>query len=258
MQAIMTILADLTVFVTSILLIVHQVHGIVTRFLYVLVVTTMCFFVVAYTATCVHKGKCEWTGQEFKEVAYCTLRPDQCTHLLPKIGEAVASEYWKHKVSQHQVEAANLRSENERLRRERQAAAAEAEAAREAARRAERTAIAVPPPAMTARHQLEQEPPQADGLTWMMTNHYGYKISVIFFSKARPGHVWPGNNQVFVLNSGAPTPLRIRCLPGEKICYGAWPTGNPSRYWGVGPLGRAGCDKCCASCGSSLVTSGLR
>ena len=42
----------------------------------------------------------------------------------------------------------------------------------------------------------------------------------------------------------------LNCRRGEKICFGAWVTGNASRYWGVGANNRYGCEKCCFVCGA--------
>ena len=144
MQAIITVLADLIVLLTAILLITHRVHGIVTRILYISVVITMCVFVAAYAMTCASKGRCDWTGQEFKEVAYCTLRPDQCTHLLPKFGNAITAEYWKRR-------ALAQEDENKRLR------AARVQAAREAAEARRRTREALQRRQTEERRQVQVE-----------------------------------------------------------------------------------------------------
>ena len=142
MQTIATILADLTVLVTSILIIVTRVHGIFNRILSIAVVTTMCFFLIAYIATCANKGRCEWTSQEFKEVLYCTVRPDKCTHLLPQLPGAAQAEFWKNRASEHESEIARLKAKNDELRKGQQSSQNEEMAAREAKRQEEARAEA--------------------------------------------------------------------------------------------------------------------
>lgn len=93
-------------------------------------------------------------------------------------------------------------------------------------------------------------PPPADGIHWRMRNEFGANIVMQFYSPSRHVH-WPAGYQAYLLVPGQVTVIRLRCVPGEKICYG----GNvPGRYWGTGlsagfPL-RHPCVNCCRICGT--------
>ncbi len=91
-------------------------------------------------------------------------------------------------------------------------------------------------------------PAKADQMTWTLTSKYQYKVQVAFYSKSR-NHLWPDNNEAWNLNDYAPHRFTLSCKAGEKICYGAWATGDSSTYWGVGYGGKQGCSTCCAICG---------
>lgn len=89
----------------------------------------------------------------------------------------------------------------------------------------------------------------APSMTWRFQNRTSYRVSFELYSDARRGHVWPGNNKEWVLGTGGVKEFSIGCRAGEKICYGAWYTGNPSGgYWGVGNGNRNACSNCCRTC----------
>jgi hypothetical protein len=92
-------------------------------------------------------------------------------------------------------------------------------------------------------------PPQtpSDGLQWRMLNAHGRDLVLQFYSTARHGYYWPGNNRAYLLVPEQPTRIGLRCIPGEKICYGAWTSGV---YWGVGSRLTHPCSKCCRICGT--------
>ncbi|TXN42917.1 hypothetical protein [Methylobacterium sp. WL7] len=79
-------------------------------------------------------------------------------------------------------------------------------------------------------------------------SNYPYRVQIKFFSKSY-NRSWPGDNQAYGLKDSARHVFRLSCIEGEKICYGAWPDGNTTVYWGVGNDGQA-CEKCCFQCGS--------
>jgi hypothetical protein len=97
--------------------------------------------------------------------------------------------------------------------------------------------------------QIEPSPPP-DGVRWHMRNEYGTNIVVQFYAPER--HVrWPAGNRAYLLVSGQTELIRLRCVPGERVCYGG---GVPGRYWGTG-IGRGfrpahACTNCCRRCGS--------
>lgn len=89
---------------------------------------------------------------------------------------------------------------------------------------------------------------QAETLTFLMRNNYGDDVSVEFYSKSR-SHVWPGNGQIYPLDTRGSHRYKLSCQSGEQICYGGWLAGDRNGiYWGVGPGGKAGCDTCCYTC----------
>ncbi len=88
---------------------------------------------------------------------------------------------------------------------------------------------------------------QAESLTWRLRSSYPYIVHFQLFSDDR-NHVWPSASRVWVLDDSEVHSVRISCNYGEKICYGAWPSGNTSRIWGVGSEGREGCEDCCYIC----------
>jgi hypothetical protein len=89
-------------------------------------------------------------------------------------------------------------------------------------------------------------PTPADGIHWTLRNEYGSDIILQFYSPARHVH-WPRGDHAFRLISGQPAVIRLRCVPGEKICYGG---AVPGRYWGTGLALRHQCLNCCRLCGS--------
>lgn len=88
----------------------------------------------------------------------------------------------------------------------------------------------------------------AETLTFNFRSDYPYTVHFKLYSQDR-NHVWPNANEVYVLDDYDPRRLTITCNYGEKICYGAWPSGDTNgTYWGVGPNDRHGCDDCCNTC----------
>ena len=88
---------------------------------------------------------------------------------------------------------------------------------------------------------------EAETIKWRMKNEHPNILSVKFFSDDT-NSVWPGNETVYVLDDGRVTTMTLNCQRGESICYGAWVKGRSSTYWGVGPDGDNGCNKCCYVC----------
>jgi hypothetical protein len=84
---------------------------------------------------------------------------------------------------------------------------------------------------------------------WHFQNNSGEVVNIEIYSKTRPGHVWPGNGQVWI---GPPNGVAYRdlitCERGEKICYGAWLQRDDNVYWGAGHGGSQFCSNCCYTC----------
>jgi len=97
-------------------------------------------------------------------------------------------------------------------------------------------------------------PTPADGIQWRMRNEHGADIILQFYSPARRVH-WPAGDQAYRLVSEQSAMIRLRCVPGEKICYGG---AVPGRYWGTGLGLRFRCANCCRQCGSEALGVTLR
>src|SRR5262245_1227828 len=75
--------------------------------------------------------------------------------------------------------------------------------------------------------------------TWTVKSMYQYKVQIAFYARER-NHEWPGNGQAWDLNDYNNHTYTLNCRQGEKICFGAWVTGNASKFWGVGFGGKQG------------------
>jgi len=90
-------------------------------------------------------------------------------------------------------------------------------------------------------------PAFAGDVTFVMNNHHPNAVEVQLYSQSRD-HVWPGPDEVYLLDDGETKTMSLSCQDGESICYGAWISGDQSSYWGVGPDGEQTCDNCCYTC----------
>ena len=88
----------------------------------------------------------------------------------------------------------------------------------------------------------------AVSMIWTVKSLYQYKVQIAFYSRER-NHEWPGSGQAWDLNDYNNHTYTLNCRRGEKVCFGAWVTGNSSKFWGVGFGGKQGCASCCFFCG---------
>jgi hypothetical protein len=109
---------------------------------------------------------------------------------------------------------------------------------------------------ITLEPSAAREPPPT--MTWRIKKTYPLDLSLEFYSVSRPGHVWPGGGQVYILNNDAERNYTIGCMAGEKICYGAWVHGfREGIYWGAGSAGRNSCTSCCGTCNGGEYSANL-
>jgi hypothetical protein len=94
----------------------------------------------------------------------------------------------------------------------------------------------------------------AGDMTFVITNSHPNALEVELYSQDRD-HVWPGNGQVFLFDDGEEKTVPLSCEDGESICYGAWISGDPATYWGVGPDGTEECEDCCYVCNGGVTES---
>lgn len=91
-------------------------------------------------------------------------------------------------------------------------------------------------------------PAAAETLLWRFESHHSNIVDVELYSDTRRGHVWPGNNRIYVLDDYSVKTISISCQRGEKVCYGAWVRNRSNLYWGVGYKNRNRCSSCCYTC----------
>jgi hypothetical protein len=87
----------------------------------------------------------------------------------------------------------------------------------------------------------------AADVTFVMRNEHPNAVEVELYSQDRD-HVWPGNDEVYMLDDGETKTMSLACEEGESICYGAWISGDEDTYWGVGPNNSQRCEDCCYTC----------
>ena len=91
-------------------------------------------------------------------------------------------------------------------------------------------------------------PASAETLKWRFQSKHPNIVDVELYSDDRRGHVWPGNNKIYVLDDYSTKTISISCRSGESICYGAWVRNRTNLYWGVGHDNRSRCSSCCYTC----------
>jgi hypothetical protein len=87
----------------------------------------------------------------------------------------------------------------------------------------------------------------AADVTFVMKNNHPNAVEVELYSQDR-NHVWPGGGEVYILDDGEAKTMALSCNEGEKICYGAWISGDKSTYWGTGSANGETCTDCCYTC----------
>ena len=102
-------------------------------------------------------------------------------------------------------------------------------------------------PVLAALAVLAPAVAQADEMAFFMKNQTGRAVAVELRSRDRD-QVWPGGDQVYLVEKGVAKSVPISCEAGEKICYGAWVAGDDRITWGVGPDNDHPCNDCCYIC----------
>lgn len=93
----------------------------------------------------------------------------------------------------------------------------------------------------------------AGSILWQIQSFYRHKVDLAFYSQNRR-HEWPGGGNVYILNDYSVRKIRIACVNGERVCYGAWVRGNTRSYWGSGYKSAHRCQTCCYTCQNNVVT----
>jgi hypothetical protein len=90
----------------------------------------------------------------------------------------------------------------------------------------------------------------ADTITFKMRSFHKNVVNVKYFSPSRKVN-WPAG-KVFVLKDSKTHDMKLTCVNGEQICYGA-ATSNKSAQWGVGIDGKGTCTSCCHRCNNQVT-----
>jgi hypothetical protein len=93
----------------------------------------------------------------------------------------------------------------------------------------------------------------AASMTWRLKSFDKYAVDVSFYSQNRK-HIWPGGDEVYVIRDYETKSYSIKCIEGEKVCYGAWVRGSSKEYWGAGSGGKRACKSCCYTCEDGFQT----
>jgi hypothetical protein len=88
---------------------------------------------------------------------------------------------------------------------------------------------------------------EAADMAFFVKNMRAQAVAVELFSRDRET-VWPGDDQVFLVDPKSQKSIPLSCNQGEHICYGAWVNGDDSISAGVGPDNDQPCDSCCFIC----------
>jgi hypothetical protein len=94
-------------------------------------------------------------------------------------------------------------------------------------------------------------PQRPDRVSFVLKNDDRYTLGLEFTS-SNPQRTWPGSNKQY--NLAVEETYNLECVPGQKICFGAWRE-NQSKTWGVGRNGSQACTNCCATCGNTFKTT---
>lgn len=100
--------------------------------------------------------------------------------------------------------------------------------------------------------KAQEEAESKRRVIFVLKNSSSLELQAVFHSRNR-NVVWPGKGNGYVIHAHDTQELRLRCTPGERICYGATVAGRSDHYWGIGPYGDKGCGDCCVTCGSGTA-----
>lgn len=88
-------------------------------------------------------------------------------------------------------------------------------------------------------------------LVFEIENGDPHDLQVSFYSQSRNA-AWPGGTQIYVLPALETREFPLKCVEGEKICYGIWRENGDLTYWGKGRENKQACSNCCSLCGAGL------
>lgn len=153
-----------------------------------------------------------------------------------------------------QVPSSNATAENERRRKEGERRRAQEQERRERAEQESRESQRREEEEQNALRERQAEAERArlaaNTLVIEVRSLHANTVELSFYSQSF-NRAWPGGSRVYPLADSEFHTYRLNCQPSERICYGAWVSGDSSSYWGVGNGGEQGCTDCCMTCGSS-------
>ena len=95
-------------------------------------------------------------------------------------------------------------------------------------------------------------PAAADGMAFFLKNQHSRAVAVELYGRQT---VWPGNDQVYLLDRAEKKSVPITCEAGETICWAAWVNGDAGTFWGVGPDSIQPCNDCCFICAAKSTAT---
>src|SRR5690606_34738687 len=70
-------------------------------------------------------------------------------------------------------------------------------------------------------------PAAADGMAFFLKNQHARAVAVELYGRQT---VWPGNDQVYLLERAEKKSVPITCAAGETICWAAWVNGDAGTF----------------------------
>jgi len=87
-------------------------------------------------------------------------------------------------------------------------------------------------------------------MSFYVSNQQDFDVALELYGE-RPGRVWPGGGQVYLIERGMKKSIPIQCEGGERICWGAWRNGDDRISFGAGPDKVLDCERCCYLCSTT-------
>jgi hypothetical protein len=108
--------------------------------------------------------------------------------------------------------------------------------------------------ALVAASVVTVESAAADTITWQVRSFHRNAVHLKFYSMNR-ARQWPTTTTAYALRDYRIHRIRISCVRGERVCYGAHVVGNVNSFWGVGHDPRRACSNCCYVCNGNVISA---
>jgi hypothetical protein len=112
--------------------------------------------------------------------------------------------------------------------------------------------VIVKAPATMATVALTAESAIADTITWHVRSYHRNAVHLKLYSMNR-AHQSP-TTTAYAQRDYNIHRIRISCVSGERVCFGAYVVGNANSFLGVGHDPRRACSNCCYVCRGNVVS----